>query len=68
MHSAKKPHAEPPPENPYGDAGAGGDIPPNDVVAQWPSQKILEENDLRMERSLDAPVTDTETSHERPPD
>ena len=53
-------------ENPYGDPGAGGPIPPNDVVAKWPMQKIIEENDLRMERSLDAPVSDTLTSEERP--
>lgn len=68
MQFSKKPHNDTPPENPYGAPDAGGEIPPNDVVSQWPLQKILEENDLRMERSLDAPQTDTETSHERPPD
>lgn len=54
------------PENPYGAPDAGGDVPPNDVVNKWPAQKIIEENDRRMERSLDAPQSDTETSHERP--
>lgn len=54
------------PENPYGPPDAGGDVPPNDVVSTWPAQKIIEENDQRMERSLDAPLSDTETSHERP--
>jgi len=54
------------PENPYGPPDAGGDVPPNDVVSTWPAQKIIEENDRRMERSLDAPLSDTETSHERP--
>ncbi|MDQ6779539.1 MAG: hypothetical protein M3Z37_00060 [Candidatus Eremiobacteraeota bacterium] len=54
------------PENPYGPPAAGGDVPPNDVVNKWPAQKIIEDNDRRMERSLDAPVSDTDTAHERP--
>ncbi|HLW38581.1 MAG TPA: hypothetical protein VKR99_09150 [Candidatus Eremiobacteraceae bacterium] len=64
----KKKLAEQPPENPYGEPNAGGEAPSNDIVSQWPMQKIIEDNDRRMERSLDAPATDTETSHERPPD
>jgi len=66
MNADKKAQHEQPPENPYGAPDAGGEVPPNDVVSRWPAQKILEENDSRMERSLDAPVSDTEISKERP--
>ena len=67
MDKERKQHPDEP-ENPYGKPDAGGPVPPNDVVSRWPMQKIIEENDLRMERSLDAPVGDTETAEERPTD